>query len=391
MGSGKTTWAINKIRNETDDKFIYITPYLDEIRRLKDSTRDFNRMYEPTYYNKTNKRDDFHRLLSEGKNVCSTHALFKKANDITRKALKANDYTLILDEVMDVVSELDNFTVNDLNTLLNEDLAYIEDDFLIWNEDKLDYDGRYNDIKVMAINKNLICINNKLMFWNFPVDIFDYFKEVYILTYLFDAQIQKYYYDYHKIKYKYYQISEFKLVDYKENRDYDKRKELKELVNIYEGKLNFIGDDDYSLSMNWHKRDDGTLTGILNNNLYNYFNNINRGCKSKYRLWTTFKNYKTTLKGKGYTRRFISLNTRATNDYRETYVLAYCCNRYIKPTINLFFKNKGIEIDQEQYALSEMLQWIWRSRIREGREINIYIPSKRMRNLLKDYFTTYSE
>jgi hypothetical protein len=29
-----------------------------------------------------------------------------------------------------------------------------------------------------------------------------------------------------------------------------------------------------------------------------------------------------------------------------------------------------------------MIQWIWRSRIRKGENINIYIPSMRMRNLL---------
>lgn len=39
-------------------------------------------------------------------------------------------------------------------------------------------------------------------------------------------------------------------------------------------------------------------------------------------------------------------------------------------------------MDAELYALSEMLQWIWRSRIRNGEEINIYVASKRMRGLL---------
>ena len=32
-----------------------------------------------------------------------------------------------------------------------------------------------------------------------------------------------------------------------------------------------------------------------------------------------------------------------------------------------------------------MLQWIWRSRIRKGENINIYIPSMRMRQLLKNW------
>ena len=60
-------------------------------------------------------------------------------------------------------------------------------------------------------------------------------------------------------------------------------------------------------------------------------------------------------------------------------------------TINLFpnkevldfFKCNNIEINQDLYSLCELLQWIWRSQIRDGKPINIYIPSERMRTLLK--------
>lgn len=44
-----------------------------------------------------------------------------------------------------------------------------------------------------------------------------------------------------------------------------------------------------------------------------------------------------------------------------------------------------VSMDDEQenlWALSEMLQWIWRSAIRNGQKITVYIPSKRMRKLL---------
>lgn len=379
-----TTWAINKIKSEPENKFVYITPYLDEIKRVKDTTYEFNRMYEPMFRNST-KHENLHKLLREGKNVCSTHALFRKSNHITRQALSAHNYILILDEVMNVVEELPDFTSDDLNTLMQEQLAYIEDDFLLWSDDKLDYDGRYNDIKNMAINNNLVVIGNKVLYWNFPVDIFNYFSEVYVLTYMFDAQIQKYYYDFYNINYDMFQVQNGVLVDFKPSRDFQQRLEMAKLINIYKGNLNSIGDEKYSLSVNWYKQDDGTLQGILKNHLYNWFNNINRGVSVKYRLWTTFKNYKSNLKGKGYTNRFVSSNIRATNQYRDTYILAYTCNKFIKPTINIFFKKRNITINQDLYALSEMLQWIWRSRIREGKSINIYIPSKRMRKLLIDY------
>lgn len=390
MGSGKTQFAINKIKSEKENKFVYITPYLDEIKRVKEATNNHNKMYEPIYKG-TTKQKNLHKLLREGKNICSTHALFQRSNDITREALKANNYILILDEVMDVVGELKDFTKDDLDTILSDELAYIEDDYLLWNENKLNYSGRYSDIMNMAINRNLICINNKLLYWNFPVDIFNYFKEVYVLTYIFDSQIQRYYYDFHNIEYERFQISNNELVEYNINREDSRVQELSKLINIYEGSINSIGEDKYSLSLSWFDKDDGTLQGILKNNIFNWFNNINRGVSAKYRLWTTFKDYKTKLSGKGYTNRFISLNTRATNNYKDTYILGYCCNRFIKPNIIQFFSKRNVTLDQDKYALSEMIQWIWRSRIREGKEIYIYIPSKRMRTLLYQYLQPKSQ
>lgn len=56
--------------------------------------------------------------------------------------------------------------------------------------------------------------------------------------------------------------------------------------------------------------------------------------------------------------------------------------------LNLFKllqKKKGVNIDEETWALSELIQWLFRSAIREENKINIYIPSKRMRSLLQEW------
>ena len=42
-------------------------------------------------------------------------------------------------------------------------------------------------------------------------------------------------------------------------------------------------------------------------------------------------------------------------------------------------------MDLDAYALSEMIQFICRSRVRRGEPIYCYIPSKRMRELLIDW------
>lgn len=76
-----------------------------------------------------------------------------------------------------------------------------EDGFVIWNQDKADYDTQYNRIKILAENKSLLYVNQKLLLWRYPPEIFTLFDNVYILTYLFDASILKNYFDLYHIQY----------------------------------------------------------------------------------------------------------------------------------------------------------------------------------------------
>ena len=85
------------------------------------------------------------------------------------------------------------------------------------------------------------------------------------------------------------------------------------------------------------------------------------------------------------TKGFIPCNSRATNQYSHKKNCAYVINRYLNPFYEAFFYKRNIVINQDMYALSEMLQWIWRSAIRNDEEINIYIPSQRMRELLINF------
>jgi hypothetical protein len=104
--------------------------------------------------------------------------------------------------------------------------------------------------------------------------------------------------------------------------------------------------------------------------------------KTNENLWTTFKESQEIISGKGYTKGFLSSNTRATNEFRDRTAVAYLINKYFNPNVKLFFERYNITVDQDAFAVSEMLQFIWRSAIRDGKEIQLYIPSSRMRNLL---------
>jgi len=390
MGLGKTSWAIQHINNDEQNNYVYITPFLAEVKRIKENCSD-RKFREPINFG-NGKQDNLHELLSYKNNIVSTHALFRTSTEVTRNLIEIGDYVLILDEVMDVIEQV-KLKKDDIPSMIELGLITIsEDGFVIWSEDKLDYDGKYNDVKIMAINKTLIVVNNTMLMWNFPTNIFASFKEVYVMTYMFHSQIQRYYYDLFGIDYCYNTVIsnnghyELVQVSRSELSEYDDRYELRRLIKILDNnKINAIGSKEYSLSSTWFsKTTNDVLISILQRNIYNYFANI-VNAKSKDILWTTFKSSQSKLKGKGYSRGFISCTLRATNEYSDRHYLAYCLNVFLNPIISQYFTSREVEIDQDGYALSEMLQWIWRSGIRNNEPIEIYIPSERMRNLLIDY------
>ena len=116
----------------------------------------------------------------------------------------------------------------------------------------------------------------------------------------------------------------------------------------------------------------------------NYFRNISDS-KSGETLWTVYEDREDWLKGKGYTKGFTACNLRSTSEYRDRKYLAYCVNIHLNPYYKKYFLSQGAHIDEDKYALSEMVQWIWRSAIRDGEEIWVYVPSKRMRTLLLNW------
>lgn len=397
MGTGKTSWSIQYINENQFENILYITPFLSEVTRIINNT---NREFKQPTYNGGSKLENLNELLECQYDIASTHALFKKFDDESRENIKKGQYTLILDEVLNVIEPY-NVQKDDVPLLKDSGCITIDEDgFVIWNKDKINYDTKYNDIKVLAESRSLVCVNQKLLLWHYPPEIFTLFDNIYILTYLFESSILKNYFDLYNIKYdkksvysendKYY-ISDFYTPD---------TKRYSKLLNIYDGNLNTnIKQKQTGLSSTWFgKKVNIPIIQQIKKNLYNYFTNI-LDAKSDTIMWTTFKDAKMRLRGKGYSKEFtteqldtvtsaygfLSCNSRSTNKYGNCFNLAYCLNVYLHPSVIQFFKQKGIVIDEDLYALSEMIQWIWRSRIRNGESINIYIPSIRMRMLLESW------
>lgn len=396
MGSGKSSWAINYINANKDKKFLCIVPLLEECKRYKDDT-DID-IIDPENWG--NKWKHFRWLVENEKNIVTTHSLIQKMDLDMLELLKSKDYILMIDECLDVLSPY-KISADDVKIIFNEHLVSIDEEgFLIWNEDKKPYKGVYGDIKRLCSFKSLMGFKKensdelaRILMWNFPVDFFKCFEESYIFTYLWDGSIQKSYFDIHGIHYKKYMLNDSELIEHNIDLEYQKRRNVVGLIDIYEGKFNNIGakiGKSNPLSKSWYldkKKKNVSIFAQLKSNTENYFRTVAK-TNSEDNMYTVFNGFQKFVKGRNYSRdivNFVACNARGTNKYKEKKALAYLINFFTPPDIKKFVEHYDFNFDEDLYALSAMLQWIWRSQIRVGKQIQIYVPSERMRGLLKHW------
>lgn len=353
----------------------------------------------------SNKLKEFHfkksehtaALIAEGKNITTTHQAFKGYNLNMLTQIKEQEYVLIIDENVEVLESFE-FDTSDLQMAV--DVGYVSEENGIYKLSDKEYKGKaFAELFSLLRTRDLTRMDNQddkaLFYWALPSDLITSFKEVFILTYLFEGQSLHHFLQIYNIPYTYIGIKHTGENEYSFGEfpgytpSYMSR--LNEVLHIIDNdKLNQIGDSYHALSMNWFKRGGKNITQ-LKNNISNYFNNIQRSVPAERRLWGAYNDAYNMVRGKGYSKSFLTFNAKAMNAYRNKDCLVYITNLFMSVNEKKFYQMHGIEVDEDAYALSIMVQWIWRSAIRDGSEVYLYIPSRRMRELLINWINTISK
>lgn len=389
MGRGKSSAAIRYMnRYKGAKRFLYITPYLNEVDRICEQC-DFDQS-DSDYMSKS---AELKTHIRHGKNVAATHSLFYLMDEEALELVRANHYSLIIDESIRVIERM-NVTDKDFALIISQ-LADVGENGVVRWKDK-EYDGRFCDYKELADAGSLRMIDSALLNVMNP-DMLRSFDEVFMLTYLFDGQYQKAYLDFFGFDYRIIGV-ELDEDGYRFSNAPDSPPPLdyRSLIHIVETPaMNKVGDGKFALSKNWFTRRgyDHPDIRALRNNLKKFFQGVPGGNHDS-RLWTSFKDARDKLTDRRtgrFRNNFLQVSARATNEFRNRIDIAYMANRFVDPNLLKFFSERDIEINSDHFALSEMLQWIWRSAIRDNKPINLYIPSSRMRELLIDWMNSTSE
>lgn len=418
MGNGKTQAAITYMNEHNDQKFVYISPYLDEADRIFADCPSLHFEEPRRLWNyEGSKVKHTLALLERGANIATTHQAFKMYTEETLQAIRDHGYTIIIDESIDMLESCD-ISAGDVQLLL--DAGYIEEENGRYRLIKKDYDGTaFRDFMRRIRSQCLTMVDAqktectpseneldtikydnfkegtvRLFYWVLSPELLNSFKDVFILTYLFESQSLNYMMKIYEMPYERIGIEECEYGNGYRFCEYpgftpEYIHHIKDMIEIVENKkLNSIGDYETALSVSWFSKNKGEGRKKLKNNIYNVFSNIWKDSEAEKRMWSTYKSMKEDLKGKGYTNGFSSLNLRASNMYRNKKYLVYACNLYMNVKEKLYYQKNGIAVDDDKYALSIMIQWIWRSAIRDGEKIYLYIPSSRMRRILKDWMNS---
>ena len=83
---------------------------------------------------------------------------------------------------------------------------------------------------------------------------------------------------------------------------------------------------------------------------------------------------------------WIPNTTRGTNNFAHCSHLIYLYDQHPHPYITRWLGDSSREF-ADAYALTELIQWVWRSRVRKEEPITLYIPSLRMRTLFEMWLT----
>lgn len=417
MGSYKTTWAIQymcKYLSSPDNQnhFIYVTPFLTEVDRIIKETAKLGQHFYTPQNNGSGKLHSLKQLIRMNKNISSTHQLFKLYDQETVDLLAQNHYILIMDEALDVIQPY-TFKKDDKMLLMDAKWISVDDSSrVVWHkedvyaepetytgkftsEQEYDYCGSFEEFRSLAKKGRLYLLDNKCFIVEFSPDVFQAFKDVYVMTYLFEGSVMKSYFDYNHIEYTKKSIDfscpeNLRLIEYRPSEV----SRYRDLITLYSNDTFKSSAPQKStvLSKTFFNNSRNNLDFIkqTKRNMENFYKNITKSSTS-YFMWGSFIDAEKYLSSKNNKNDFVEFNCRATNQYRNKRDLCYAANVYPHTYIERFLNLKGTSLNRDLYALCVMIQWVWRSRIRDGKSIRLYIPADRMYKIFLDWINTKSE
>lgn len=393
-GYGKTTDIIASF--EKDRKYLVVVPFLDEVERVMgDSKVPFHQPL--TDGDHKTKREHLEALLISGENIATTHALYADVAMMARQGL-LDGYDIIIDEVLDVCAHVDGVKEKSFKQFyLDCGYAEVMDDGKViptekWRVEAEEVDDTLKDNLFRLANAGMLYrVDGSFFMWALPTELLEAGLSFTVYTFMAEGSMFLAYLDRLGISY---------IHDVDPEADEAFRLATKELIDIRDipslKKVN--------LTFNGQQK--GGLIG----------RKVSSALRDVRRYWLkdvpldevliTCAKQNWFQNGKGIddvksprpgpfavkARLFdgaiwIANTTRGTNKFIDKSHLIYLYDQHMNPFINRWLGLGENGVEKDSYALTELIQWVYRSRVRRGEPVTLYLPSVRMRRILEDYLS----
>ena len=397
MGSGKTTGIIKWMKSNPQNKYLYVSPLLSEVEeRIPTECEDLG-FVSPNTLNHKTKSEHLKELLCTGENVSFTHNLFTSLSKEHLSLISKWNYVLIIDEEIDFIEQYrgNDYSMDDIETL--EDSGHIEVDTenlgvvrWKWPDDVFKEGSTYGKLKRMCELGMLHCAKHDrgMIVTHLPTALLHAARRTIVMTYLFKGSVMQKFVEMKGIQVK--DFTEISLIKTEAQVKY----EASNLIELFETpstrKVTYR--KGVRLTSSWYTSEATVADFKL------VCNALRSACTKGKRdeviytvpKWTVIsdkRSKKAPIRVNGYAADecFLYCGTKATNKYSHKKVLVHAFNRHPMQAVRAYLSDYGFPIDPDDFALSEMIQWIWRSNIREGGNIKLCILSKRMKDLFNGW------
>lgn len=402
MGSGKTTAMFNKMNEQLKDlsvKYIYVSPLLTEVGGWLDSkgiVQDGriqkalpHQNFQAPVSTGDGKSENLIELARAGCNIACTHSCFHGLLNKDFEELKRLNYRIVIDESVDTYRTLST-NKDDLDAVLGSGvLTKGAKGELSWDVKKKPIENLVSkwqkEVAISCQTHDAWLINDAVILLELPLKLLSVFESVEVLTYQFKYTIMNAWCKANSVEI----VISNELLDYGMRQENALKATIRDNLKLYKPK--YISPAPLSYSW-WSKvKPKDSKLDYLKKSVTSFMVQLCKkdGLSSDDVLitcpkaaWFLDMNNETgkgKAKGARYSQvEWASNSCRATNKYADKKAIVYLSNKALPPPLTKHLSDNDASIISRGYALSELLQFVWRGCIRDGKPMHLYVPNPRL-------------
>lgn len=403
MGTGKTRDLLSGFDPHT--KYLVVHEYLEQCQDVIDNPAGVH-FEQPQASKGLTKGAHLEQLIRKGRNIVTTHALYPSLVELAKDGW-LRDYVIVIDETLDPVKSPKGPRKGTWIALVRDGYATVDKLGKVtpsakWHEFRKDVEDSLSPQLLEAAMAGLLYVtDNRHMFVvPIPVELLTAGNSVTVMTFMAEGSVLSAFLDRLGVP---YVINRDFLEEAKLRREIRRWVILKDIPSLSEVSLSFSGQTTTQGRSLYTKKVSTALAKIRQRHLRSVpLSNVIIGC-AKDNWYRKQRGGYDEARPDGFSKEsrmfganWVAPGIRGRNDFRHCSVVISLFDYHVNPGVLEWLNREDDRTFKELYAVSELLQFVYRSRIRCRSEvadptITLYLPCGRMRRLFLEWVNSDAE